>query len=86
MHPILNQLTWLWPKRIWCFIIGHKTVYGGPYEDDFCQQCFIDCPEEKTTMPDILNKCYVWAVEHGWPEWLDLWLHDHVRLPRWWEY
>jgi hypothetical protein len=86
MYQLIWEITWLLPRRTWCFIVGHKAIYGGLYEDDFCDRCFIDRPEEKTTMPDILNRCYVWAVEHGWPESVDLWLQKHIRLPGWWEY
>lgn len=73
-------------REAYCFLRGHKEVYGGPMEDDWCDRCFVDWPQDKITLPRLLNRAYCWAVEHGWPETVDLWLHAHFKMPDWWEY
>lgn len=90
MYQFIWKITYLWPHRMWCFIVGHHEVSGGDLggrlEPDWCAHCFIDWPQDKIAMPVLLNRAYVWAVNHGWPEWLDLWLMKHIKLPSWWEY
>lgn len=60
------------------------------YDPDYCDKCFINWPSEKTTMPVLLNRWYVWMVKRDWRwfEKLDAWLiFKHSNwLPGWWEY
>ena len=88
MYQSIWEISYLWPRRIWCFIVGHDERPGNPlnYEDDYCDRCLIDWPQDRPEIPKLLNRAYVWAVNHGWPEAFDLWLMQHVKLPRWWEY
>lgn len=88
MWDLIWRIEWLLPRRAWCVIVGHRECMGSPlnYEDDYCGRCLVSWPQDKVTIPVLLNRAYVWAVEHGWPEWLDLWLGQHVNLPSWWEY
>lgn len=75
-------------KRAGCWFVGHDEKYGSAlnYEDDWCDRCYISWPQDTVTLPVLLGRVYVWAVGHGWPEWVDQWLMKHVRLPGWWEY
>jgi len=84
---MLWQLKSVWCKFV-CWFVGHDVISGDRtmYEDDWCDRCFMDWPQDKVTLPILLNRVYCWAVDHGWPESIDLWFHKHFRMPRWWEY
>lgn len=73
-----------------CWLIGHDERWGSRinYESDWCARCHCEWPQEKVTLPKLLNRGYVWIVkrEWAWLETLDLWLRDYIRLPSWWEY
>ena len=86
MWQFIWEITWLFPRKVWCFIVGHDECFGGYWEDDYCDRCYVDWPQDKITVPVLLNRAYCWAVEHGWPEEIDLWLMKHIKLPNWWEY
>ena len=75
-----------------CFFIGHIEKMGNKYnyEDDWCDRCFCNCPEDKLTMPRILQKIYARIVsrEWNWFDKFDWWLSNNFgkHLPSWWEY
>ena len=88
-----------WAKSLWCFIVGHdiKCEYGYYAQPDWCDRCFKSERvrrgqgqdiQDYLTMPILLNRFYVWLVNHGGEPFytLDMWLQKHVRLPSWWEY
>lgn len=79
-------------NRIKCWFIGHS--YGMAwYRDkgrgpDYCNRCFIDEPQDRTALPDLLCRGYCWLVDRHW-SWfdrLDEWLCENYRLPDWWTY
>jgi|GEM_PF-4776385 len=74
MYQFIWGITWRFPRRVWCFVVGHDVRYGYEftYEPDWCGRCLAQDPTEETTLPALLNRVYCWAVDHGWPEWLDL--------------
>ena len=78
--------------RAWCWLAGHDERMGNAlnYEDDYCAKCYISWPQDTSTLPDLLNRLYVWIVERDWQwfERLDMWLCTHYGkvLPRWWSY
>jgi len=80
-------------RRIKCWFKGHHEILGEQWtnEPNFCHDCYIDWPSEKTTLPTLLNGGYCWLVDREW-EWfdnLDGWLATHVSKrwwPSWWEY
>jgi len=60
------------------------------YEDEYCSKCFITCPQDKITLPQLLTRLYCWMVECEW-QWFnrfDEWLCENYqdRLPHWWSY
>lgn len=78
--------------RTKCWFVGHDERPSDPinYEEAYCARCYVDWPQEKTTLPDLLNVVYYWLAERNWKwyERLDSWLYenyDHV-LPDWWSY
>ncbi len=77
--------------RIQCWFKGHieKRFYAWP-DEYYCDRCFINDPDEENTLPMVLNRLYIWAVERHW-NWfdkLDEWLCENYskRLPNWWSY
>lgn len=79
-------------QRLKCFFVGHNERMGNPlnYEEDYCNRCFVHYPQDLITMPDMLNKVYIWLVEQDSILFnhLDNWLLEkhRKRLPSWWEY
>lgn len=76
--------------QIECFFLGHIIRMGSRpnYEPDWCARCFCECPQEKTTLPFMLNDYYGWLFEHSrlFIK-LEDWLYQHkLKLPTWWEY
>ena len=82
----LKWRIWKTCRRAICWFVGHNKVSGNPHEDDYCDKCFIDWPQDRIALPTLLNQAYCWFVDHGWPEALDLWLLKHFNMPSWWEY
>ena len=79
-------------RRVGCFFVGHNEVTGERliYESDWCSKCFCRWPQDRVTLPRLLNRCYGWVVERNW-HWfvcLDDWLYINHRekTPDWWEY
>lgn len=78
--------------RLTCFLLGHRERMGDfSYEADWCARCYCEWPQEKYTIPRILNMGYVWLIEHSrlfvrFDDWLLK--HDRIDwfLPSWWEY
>jgi hypothetical protein len=78
-------------QRVCCWFTGHKETWGSQYdrEPDYCERCFLEWPQEASTLPKYLNRWYCWMVEREWHwfEKLDLWLLGRPGwLPSWWEY
>lgn len=87
----ITELMWelkLRLLRIRCFFTGHREVTGVYYEDGYCSRCFISWPEDRVTIPFLLNRLYCWTGEREW-KWFDrldncLWKHYGQFLPHWW--
>ena len=87
---------WLAKKRvsrIKCWFVGHDVQYGSPWpdcENDWCDRCYVDWPEDTTTLPDLLQRGYSWLIECHWAwfDRLDNWLSENhgQKLPHWWVY
>lgn len=82
----------LMSQRVDCFFVGHSTTFPDQWcnEDEYCSKCFVTCPQDKVTLPRLLNRLYSWVVERKWRwfERLDGWLCENHKeqLPTWWEY
>lgn len=79
-------------RGVICFFVRHDETTGDrfAYQPDYCDRCFVEWPQDRLTMPDILNRVYCWVVNRGW-QWfdsLDVWLMENhnKKLPSWWEY
>jgi len=96
-----NKLLYEWdwyrrPRRWVCRVVGHNmhSNYSAGYAEDRCNRCFYSDREiclDELTFPKLLNKIYVWVVEHnlGLFSKFDVWLiNSRYRgcLPGWWEY
>jgi hypothetical protein len=73
-------------RGLLCWLIGYDEIDVYRWEDPYCDRCLAVYPMDLITLPDLLNRAYCWAVDHGFPYKLDLWLQKHFRLPSWWEY
>ena len=93
----LSEVLWaleLVFRGIGCFFTDHNEMPGSSLigENDFCTKCLCDWPQDKITLPLLLNRCYRWFVEREW-QWrwfyrFDFWIEKRYgdSLPDWWEY
>ena len=79
-------------RGIGCFFLGHEMLPGDEEisENDWCLHCLVDWPQDRVTLPRLLNRCFGWLVEREW-NWfarIDDWLIEYHQehLPDWWEY
>ena len=79
-------------RGIGCFFTGHKELSGRQtfYDNDWCEKCLVDWPQDKITLPLLLTRYYGWLVEREW-RWFyrfDFWIEKRYgdSLPDWWEY
>lgn len=96
MKNLFWQLYFIVPRRVRCWFVGHNErleYYPAGYSflaDCYCDRCFVNEPADYSSLPNIMNRMYIWTVEQRW-NWfdkLDGWLckNHSKRLPDWWSY
>lgn len=89
IHTLLIYRVW---ARFVCWFLGHdvqQTYDPTTCGEELCWRCGVPYPQERITLPVLLNRTYGWLVERDWAWFnkLDLYLLDFsIRLPSWWEY